>query len=207
MFDFMERMGSAVCHQMAERSFIFDGMQMPLCARCTGIYTGAFFAFCFFFLKKRMSHGKPFSVVQALLTGVAILPVGIDGAGSYLGFWESSQMMRIFSGSLVGAVVPGFLLMAVNVDSRKRNEMQIYEKTAELLFLMVIAVGFGMMLYAGVTICSIGAVISVAGEVLLWGGVVWLFLKSICKDKAFPYWRFSLFVSSVLLFLIGGLIP
>ena len=84
MFDFMERMGSAVCHQMVERSFIFDGMQMPLCARCTGIYIGAFFAFCFFFLKKRMGNGRPFSIGQAFLTGLAVLPVGIDGVGSYL---------------------------------------------------------------------------------------------------------------------------
>ena len=207
MFDFMERMGSAVCHQMAERSFIFDGMQMPLCARCTGIYIGAFFAFCFFFLKKRMGNGRPFSVMQALLTGLAVLPVGIDGVGSYLGFWESSQLMRIFSGSLVGAVVPGFLLMAVNMDTKKRDDAPIYERTAELLLLMILSVGSGLGLYAGMPIGGMAAVLSVAGEVFLWGGVVWLLLKSIGKDKAFPYWRISLFVSAVMLFLMGGLVP
>ncbi|MBR4283888.1 MAG: DUF2085 domain-containing protein [Anaerotignum sp.] len=208
MFDFMERMGSAVCHQMAERSFIFDGMQMPLCARCTGIYTGAFFAFCFFFLKKRMGNGRPFSISEALLTGLAVLPVGIDGVCSYLGFWESSQLMRIFSGSLVGAVVPGFLLMAVNMDTKKRDDEQsIYERTAELLLLMVLSVGFSFGLYAGMPIGGLAAVISVAGEVLLWGGAVWLLLKSICKDKAFPYWSVSLLVSAVVLFLMGGLVP
>lgn len=207
MFDFMERMGSAVCHQMAERSFIFDGMQMPLCARCTGIYIGAFFAFCFFFLKKRMGNGRPFSITQALLTGLAVLPVGIDGVGSYLGFWESSQLMRIFSGSLVGAVVPGFLLMAVNMDTKKRDDAPIYEKTAELVLLMVLSVCFGFGLYAGMPLGGVAAVLSVAGEVFLWGGVVWLFLKSICKDKAFPYWSVSISVSAVVLFLMGGLVP
>jgi uncharacterized membrane protein len=207
MFDFMERMGSAVCHQMAERSFIFDEMQMPLCARCTGIYIGAFFAFCFFFLKKRMGNGKPFSITQALLTGLAVLPVGIDGVGSYLGFWESSQLMRVFSGSLVGAVVPGFLLMAVNMDTKKSDDEPIYERTAELVLLMVLSVCFGFGLYAGMPIWIIAAVISMAGEVLLWGGAVWLLLKSICKDKAFSYWSVSLLVSTVMLFLVGGLVP
>ena len=206
MFDFMERMGSAVCHQMAERSFIFNGMQMPLCARCTGIYIGAFFAFCFFFLKKRMGNGRPFSVMQALLTGLAVLPVGIDGVGSYLGFWESSQLMRIFSGSLVGVVVPGFLLMAVNIDTKKSDDEPIYEKTAELVLLMVLSVCFGFGLYAGMPLGGVAAVLSVAGEVFLWGGVVWLLLKSICKGKAFPYWRVSLLVSAVMLFLMGGLV-
>ena len=114
-------MGSAVCHQMAERSFIVEGMQMPFCARCTGIYIGAFFAFCYFFLKKRM-YGNTFTLTQAAITGMMILPIGIDGTGSYLGFWESSQGMRIFTGSLVGAVTPGFLLMAGNFEPQKENE-------------------------------------------------------------------------------------
>ena len=28
------------CHQMPERSFFINGMQFPLCARCTGILVG-----------------------------------------------------------------------------------------------------------------------------------------------------------------------
>ena len=33
--------GSAVCHQLPERSFHLWRAQMPVCARCTGIYFGA----------------------------------------------------------------------------------------------------------------------------------------------------------------------
>lgn len=29
-----------VCHQQPERSFFLNGLQLPLCARCTGIYAG-----------------------------------------------------------------------------------------------------------------------------------------------------------------------
>lgn len=198
-------MGSAVCHQMAERSLLFEGMQMPLCARCTGIYTGVFFAFCFFFLKKRITEGNSFSLVQAILTGLAILPVGIDGVGSYLGFWESSQLMRIFSGSLVGAVVPGFLLLAGNFDPKKGKEQPIYDKTAELLFLMLVSVGSGLCLWAGFPLGGIGASVSVAGEVLLWGGLVWLILKNLLKDIEILCWKISIVISFVGLFVIGGL--
>jgi len=33
--------GSVICHQLPERSFHLWAAQMPVCARCTGIYVGA----------------------------------------------------------------------------------------------------------------------------------------------------------------------
>ena len=33
--------GSVVCHQLTERSYHLWGAQMPVCARCAGIYFGA----------------------------------------------------------------------------------------------------------------------------------------------------------------------
>src|SRR5262245_33087060 len=33
--------GGSVCHQRPERSFYLWGRQLPVCARCTGIYAGA----------------------------------------------------------------------------------------------------------------------------------------------------------------------
>ena len=33
--------GSVICHQLPERSFHLWGAQMPVCARCAGIYLGA----------------------------------------------------------------------------------------------------------------------------------------------------------------------
>ena len=201
----MERMGSAVCHQMAERSLYFDGMQMPLCARCTGIYMGAFFAFCFLFLKKRMQADR-FSTTQAIFTALAILPVGIDGVGSYLGFWESNQVIRMFSGSVVGAVVPGFLLMAGNFQPEEKEGQPVYEKTGELLLLVALSVGFGLCLLTKLSLHWFGAICSIIGEVFLWGGVVWLVLKNTLKNRRIPYWRISILISFVGLFLIGGLV-
>ena len=153
-----------------------------------------------------MRAGKPLSLQQALVTGAAILPVGLDGVGSYLGFWESVQLMRVLTGSLVGAVVPGFLLMAGNFDPKRENRTPIYEKTAEILLLLAVSVFFGICLWLGL-LRPVGAVFSVMGEVLLWGGLVWLVLKNLLRDSKIPCWKIALVVSFVGLFMIGGLVP
>ena len=207
MTEFLERMGSAVCHQMAERSFIWGEGRMPLCARCTGIYLGVVLAFCLLFFKKRMQAGKPFSRAEALLTAIAVLPVGVDGVSSYLGFWKSSQLMRVLTGSLVGTIVPGFLLLAVNFDPKGGKLAAIYEKAWELPLMMAVSVGLGLCLWAGLPLQGIVAVVSIAGEVLLWGGFIWLIFKNLLGNRKLPYWRISLLVAFVSLFTIGGLVP
>jgi uncharacterized membrane protein len=35
-------MGSFLCHQRPERSFHLNGVQLPVCARCLGLYAGGF---------------------------------------------------------------------------------------------------------------------------------------------------------------------
>ena len=174
---------------------------MPLCARCTGIYVGVLLAFCFLLLKRRMDAGRPFSKGQAMLTALMILPIGIDGLGSYFGFWESNQLMRVLSGSLVGAVVPGFLLLAVNFDPAQGNKQPIYEHTTELLLLLLLSAGLGF----GLWLAGVLAVASVLGEIFLWGGFVWLLLKNLCGRKRLPFWQISLAAAFLGLYVIGGL--
>ena len=183
---FLTRIGSAVCHRMAERSFLWGQGTMPLCARCTGIYVG---------------------VLLALFTAVTglTLTIGIDGLGSYFGFWESNQLLRVLSGSLVGAVVPGFLLLAVNFDPVQGNKQPIYEHTMELLLLLLLSAGLGFGLWLGLPLVGVLAVASVLGEIFLWGSFVWLLLKNLCSRKRLPFWQISLAAAFLGLYAIGGL--
>ena len=201
--DFLERMGSAVCHQMAERSFIWGAGTMPLCARCTGIYMGVFFALCFFLWKKRLDGNKPFTTKQSMLMLLCIVPMAADGFCSYAGLWESNQFLRILTGSLIGAVVPGLLLLAGNFDPVGGNEKPIYESTKELIFLPAFSAAFGLSIWAGLPLQAIGAVVSIVGEVCLWGSVLWLVLKSLFRKNLR---MLSLVLAFGIIFIVGGLI-
>ena len=207
MADFLERMGSAVCHQMAERSFIWGNRTMPLCARCTGIYIGVFFVLCFFLWKKRLQGNRPFSVTQIFLMLLCIIPMATDGFCSYIGLWESNQLLRVLTGSLIGAVVPGLLLLAGNFDPVGKSDKAIYETTKELLFVTAFSGIFALCLWLGLPLQGIGAILSIVGEVCLWAGVLWLILKNIFGKKKLPLRRISLVLAFCIIFAVGGFLP
>ena len=104
-------------------------------------------------------------------------------------------------------MIPGFLLLAGNFEPSGKNEGLLYEKTGELLLLMSVSVGFGFCLLAGLPLYAAGAICSIAGEVLLWGGIVWLVLKNLLKNRKWPYWQISIATAFIGLFLIGGMTP
>jgi hypothetical protein len=41
LFGKLDAIGYAVCHRIPERSFHIGDYQLPLCARCSGMYLGA----------------------------------------------------------------------------------------------------------------------------------------------------------------------
>jgi Predicted membrane protein (DUF2085) len=55
--------GSFICHQLPERSFHFQGAQLPVCARCLGLYCGGAFGSVLganAVVRRRISRGQPF---------------------------------------------------------------------------------------------------------------------------------------------------
>jgi uncharacterized membrane protein len=98
-WNFLYIIGDRLCHQKAERSFFLNGNQMPFCSRCTAIWIGIAIGLGFMILYK-----LPLNEKFLILIILGIIPIGIDGIGQLLGFWESTNFMRVITGSLVGIV-------------------------------------------------------------------------------------------------------
>ena len=45
LLDTTDYVGAAVCHRITDRSFSIAGRQLPLCARCTGMFLGVTLTF------------------------------------------------------------------------------------------------------------------------------------------------------------------
>jgi uncharacterized membrane protein len=67
--------GSFVCHQRPERSFYLWAHQMPVCARCAGIYAGAALAVLVLPLARRLLDGR--SLGEGGQPSLACSPKGV----------------------------------------------------------------------------------------------------------------------------------
>ncbi|MEM0492544.1 MAG: DUF2085 domain-containing protein [Candidatus Thermoplasmatota archaeon] len=89
--------GDRLCHQIASRSLFLNGNQMPFCVRCTAIWLGLSVGLGYMVFFKHEINEK---ILIVIIIGVA--PMGVDGTGQLLGFWESTNTIRFITGLLSG---------------------------------------------------------------------------------------------------------
>lgn len=108
--------GDINCHQRADRSLFINGNQMPYCSRCFGIFLGLAIG----------SVASVFLVVELRFWHIvaALAPLGVDGTAQLLGFWESTNSLRLLTGGLAGLVAGlalGYIFFALETILRARR--------------------------------------------------------------------------------------
>jgi uncharacterized membrane protein len=83
LFGKADAIGYSVCHRIGERSFHIGSYQLPLCARCSGMYLGAVTGLVFQSIVGWKCLKTPRWSILGLLF-VFVIAFGIDGANSYL---------------------------------------------------------------------------------------------------------------------------
>ncbi|MDO8870482.1 MAG: DUF2085 domain-containing protein [Methanobacteriaceae archaeon] len=104
-----------ICHRLPNRTFKIRGYYFPVCSRCIGMYIAAFSYFVlamFYYINYDLTL-----MITALLL---IIPTFIDGLTQLIGFRESNNTLRFFSGLIAGIGLAIFIkyfkiiLMGVN---------------------------------------------------------------------------------------------
>ena len=97
-----------LCHRRPERSFFLKGHQFPVCARCTGFYTGlvVFLIWNWFF---ELNH----DINTIIISMILMIPVVIDGFTQYFGPRESTNTIRFITGFIGGIGLIIFLKIVI----------------------------------------------------------------------------------------------
>ena len=89
---------AVICHQRPERSFFVGGTQMPVCARCTGLYVGAALAVPFALVA---GSGLASDRARRILF-VAALPTALTWTLEFVGGVSLSNSIRFLAALPLG---------------------------------------------------------------------------------------------------------
>lgn len=172
-----DAIGYAICHRIPDRSFTAFGQQLPLCARCTGIYLGVMTGFAVFVAsgRRRASQLPNWQIGAVLAFFVVIL--GIDGTNSYFhlfpgfehGLYEPNNTLRLITGMYCGlALITLVMPVFNNIMWQQVDRQRIINNWRELAGLLLVAT---LVLAATLTrrplILLVFGLLSAAGVVLI----------------------------------------
>jgi uncharacterized membrane protein len=119
---FLHWMGYGLCHQMPQRSFFGGGVQVPVCARDTGIYVGVVLSLLLIAILHRGSRprGMPSPagwIAMALMVGT----MAFDGVTEYMGVRATTNELRLITGLLTGFAIGALITPMINDELWKNS--------------------------------------------------------------------------------------
>jgi uncharacterized membrane protein len=194
-----DAVGYAVCHRIDVRSFHTHDRQLPLCARCTGIYLGVLTGLTFFNARGRTrSSGLP-PVNLLLVMALSGAAFAFDGLNSYLSLfafyhplYQPHNTLRLITGMGFGLAMIAVVLPVFNsIAWADPDPAPVLRSLKEMGALYEIGAGVcAAVLINQPTLRAVLGVISAAGVVLMFGviGTV-IFLTGTRHENAITRWR------------------
>ena len=117
LFGKLNAIGYAVCHQAPSHSFFIGNRQMPLCARCTGMYLGVLTALLY---QLRYGRREAFPKTKIIVVfAVLLIFFAIDGINSFVSLpsghllYQPANWLRLVTGiglgwGMAAMLVPAF---------------------------------------------------------------------------------------------------
>lgn len=119
--------GSSLCHQIPSHSYVLQGVQLPLCARCTGLYLGSLIGlvFALFSGKKAGIPKKPYLIFLLVIFVIW----GGDGVNSLVSdflnrpfLYQTTNLTRTITGFGMGLVMATALSTLFNITVWADND-------------------------------------------------------------------------------------
>jgi uncharacterized membrane protein len=115
-------LGSFVCHQLPRRSFHYGLVQLPVCARCTGIYAGAAIGSAIFAINlPRVAALSPRAVLLA-----SSVPVVVTVALEQAGAWGPGNAVRALTGVILGIAAAFVVVGAAALPNAEQGSTTLH---------------------------------------------------------------------------------
>lgn len=165
---FMRWFGYGLCHQLPERSFAAGGLQVPVCARDTGIYIGFVVSLAVIVAlhhrQRPTGFPGPAAVAVMFLFGAFM---AWDGVTSYAGLRTTTNDLRLVSGMAMGFAMAAIVVPILNDEIWRRADSDRVLSPAWRLvaWVFVLPLAFLFVRYVG-PLLGVGFALSVTAAIL-----------------------------------------
>ncbi|QCJ44020.1 DUF2085 domain-containing protein [Bacillus sp. S3] len=147
--DLFHFFGRAICHQLEERSLQASGETLSVCARDTGIYIGIFSTLIYLHLFKRGAKITIPTIKISLFLLLLMVPLMIDGLGSYLHLFETDNTRRLLTGISFGLALPNFLYPLLSPKALDETSKPVITVKRDFFIPLILSCGLGGLVYWG----------------------------------------------------------
>ena len=113
--------GGVICHQIPERSFFWAGQQLPVCARCTGLYVSAALGLIAWVTLKTARRWRSIAIAPRVAIqwlAIAAVPTALSVAAGLTGAWDGSNVTRALLAIPLGASAGAIVAAVATKDLR-----------------------------------------------------------------------------------------
>jgi uncharacterized membrane protein len=107
---------SRICHQKPDRSFHLAGVQLPVCARCIGLYVSAAVSSLAAWAGQRRRVAIPRDSRRILL--LAALPTALTVVMELAGLWHTTNVIRMLSALPLGGAAGWIFVRTLRAEAR-----------------------------------------------------------------------------------------
>lgn len=201
--DILHFFGGAICHQLEDRSLQASGETLSVCARDTGIYIGIFSSLTYLYQFKRKSKITIPSIKVSFFLLLFLVPMMVDGLGSYLHLFESTNIRRLVSGTSFGFVLPYFLYPLLSGRALEDGSAPVVKDGKDLIVPLLLSCVLGGLFYWGrLPYYLVDSFIIVTA--IVWFSLFAAILFSWVRNRKMK-WGLSIFVSLAFLSLLSRL--
>lgn len=111
---------AAVCHQQPDRSFHLSAFQMPVCARCSGLYASGAFGAAAAWSSGRASLSPGTRGVRLALA-LAALPTAATWGLERLAVWQPGNIVRALAALPLGAAAGWIFVTLLLAEARRHR--------------------------------------------------------------------------------------
>jgi uncharacterized membrane protein len=195
--------GKAICHQIEDRSLVISGEALSVCARDTGIYLGIFSTLFYLLIFKKNKRITIPTIKNSLLLLLLLVPLIVDGVGSYTHLLSTNNFRRLITGIAFGLVLPYFLYPLLNAQTVEQNSEPVIKSRKDMYIPILLSSILGGIFYIGIfSQLLLNSFIIIT--VIAWFSICASFLFISIKKK-YLKWLFSISFSFIFLITLSTL--